>query len=144
MDAKKFEALKSRVCAYLQGKDLFIENCYAGADERFRIPVRVISENAWHALFARTMFIRELDDEKLAQHVPQFTVLHAPNFHADPETDGTNSGAFIILDFGKKLVLIGGTAYAGEIKKSIFTVMNYALPEQGVMPITARPTMAPT
>ncbi len=133
LDAAKFDALKHRLCAYLQGKDIFIQNCYAGADEQYRIPVRVVSERAWAALFARTMFIRELDPEKLAQHVPEFTVLHAPNFHADPIVDGTHSEAFVLLHFGKKLILIGGTAYAGEIKKSIFTVMNYLLPQKGVM-----------
>jgi len=129
----RFEVLKNRLCAYLQGKDIFIQNCYAGADARFRIPIRIISERASHALFARTMFIRELDPVKLALHQPEFTVLHAPDFHAYPETDGTRSQAFVLLDFGKKLILIGGTAYAGEIKKSIFTVMNYLLPQRGVM-----------
>jgi len=131
--ADKFEALKYRLCAYLQGKDIFIENCYAGADEHYRVPIRVISERATAALFARTMFIRELNLEKLARHVPEFTVLHAPDFHADPEVDGTHSEAFVLMHFGKKLILIGGTAYAGEIKKSIFTVMNYLLPQKGVM-----------
>ncbi len=129
----RFEVLKNRLCAYLQGKDIFIQNCYAGADARFRIPIRIISERASHALFARTMFIRELDPVKLARHQPEFTVLHAPDFNAYPETDGTRSEAFVLLDFGKKLILIGGTAYAGEIKKSIFTVMNYLLPQRGVM-----------
>ena len=92
----RFNALKRRICTYLQDKDIFIQNSYAGADERFRVPIRIISERASHALFARTMFIRELDPEKLAQHRPQFTVLHAPNFHADPETDGTRSEAFVV------------------------------------------------
>ncbi|MGB7464273.1 MAG: phosphoenolpyruvate carboxykinase (ATP) [Candidatus Acidiferrum sp.] len=133
IEQPKFEVLKHRLCAYLQGKDIFIDSCYAGADERYRVPVRVICEQAWHALFARNMFIRELDPEKLAAHQPEFTVIHAPNFHADPEIDGTNSDAFVVLHFGKKLVLIGGTAYAGEIKKSIFTVMNYLLPQRQVM-----------
>jgi phosphoenolpyruvate carboxykinase (ATP) len=133
LDAEKFDALKYRLCAYLQGKDIFVVNCYAGADENYRVPIRIISERATAALFARTMFIRELDLEKLARHVPEFTVLHAPNFHADPEIDGTHSEAFVLLHFGKRLILIGGTAYAGEIKKSIFTVMNYLLPQKGVM-----------
>ena len=133
MDPEKFDTLKSRLCAYLQGKDIFIENCYAGADEQYRVPIRIVSERATAALFARTMFIRELNLDKLAQHVPEFTVLHAPHFHADPATDGTHSEAFVVLHFGKKLILIGGTAYAGEIKKSIFTVMNYLLPQKGVM-----------
>jgi phosphoenolpyruvate carboxykinase (ATP) len=133
LDADKFDGLKHRLCAYLQGKDIFIQNCYAGADEHYRVPVRIISERATAALFARTMFIRELDAEKLAQHVPEFTVLHAPSFHADPAIDGTHSEAFVLVHFGKKMILIGGTAYAGEIKKSIFTVMNYLLPQKGVM-----------
>ena len=133
LDQQKFDALKFRLCSYLQGKDIFIENCYAGADENYRLPIRIVSERASAALFARTMFIRELDPERLAQHVPEFTVLHAPDFHADPQIDGTHSEAFVLLHFGKKLILIGGTAYAGEIKKSIFTVMNYLLPQKGVM-----------
>jgi phosphoenolpyruvate carboxykinase (ATP) len=97
------------------------------------VPIRIISEHAWPALFARNMFIRELDAAKLADHKPEFTVIHAPDFHAEPEVDGTRSEAFILLDFGQKLILIGGTAYAGEIKKSIFTAMNYLLPQRNVM-----------
>ncbi len=130
---EKFAALKQRICAYLQGHDVFIQNCYAGANERYRVPVRVITTSASHALFSRNMFIRELDPEKLAQHVPQFTILHAPNFLATPAVDGTNSEAFIVVHFAERLILIGGTAYAGEIKKSIFTIMNYLLPVQQVM-----------
>jgi phosphoenolpyruvate carboxykinase (ATP) len=133
MEVPKFEALSHRLSAYLQGKDVFIENCYAGADARYRVPLRVVAERAWHALFARNMFIRELDPEKLARHAPEFTVIHAPNFHAVPEIDGTNSAAFVVLHFGRKLILIGGTSYAGEMKKSIFTVMNYLLPQKQVM-----------
>ena len=130
---EKFAVVKERLCAYLQGKDLFIQNCYAGADDRYRVPIRIISEHAWPALFARNMFVRELDAAKLDAHVPEFTVIHAPNFLAEPEVDGTRSAAFILLHLGQKLILIGGTAYAGEIKKSIFTVMNYLLPQRNVM-----------
>jgi phosphoenolpyruvate carboxykinase (ATP) len=133
IEGSRFDALHCRLCAYLQGKDLFIQDCYAGADETFRVPIRIITERASAALFARNMFIRELDLKRLARHEPQYTVLHVPDFHADPAADGTHSGAFIMLDFGQKLVLIGGTAYAGEIKKSIFTMMNYELPQRGVM-----------
>ena len=129
----KFDALKGRMEAYFQGRDIFIEDCYVGADKHYRLPIRIITERAAHALFARNMFLRENDEDKLASHVPEFTVIHAPDFHADPEFDGTHSNAFILLDFGKKLILIGGTEYAGEIKKSIFTVMNYLLPQKGVM-----------
>jgi phosphoenolpyruvate carboxykinase (ATP) len=133
MEAANFEALKRRLCAYLQGKDVFIVDCYAGADTRYRIPIRVVAAKAWLAMFARNMFIRELDAKRLAGHVPEFTVIHAPDFQSVPEIDGTNSAAFVVLHFGKKLVLIGGTAYAGEMKKSIFTVMNYLLPQRKVM-----------
>ena len=128
-----FDAIQHRLCAYLQGKDIFVQNCYVGVPEKYRVPIRVITEKAWHSLFARTMFVRELNLEKLAKHVPEFTVIHAPDFHADPSWDKTNSDAFILLHFGKKLILIGGTSYAGEIKKSVFTVMNYLLPQRKVM-----------
>jgi len=133
IEQARFEAIQHRLCAFLQGKDLFIEDCYAGADARYRLPIRIISEHAWHTLFARTMFIREFDPQRLARHLPDFTVIHAPNFFADPAVDGTHSEAFVLLDFSKKLILIGGTAYAGEIKKAIFTVMNFLLPQRGVM-----------
>jgi phosphoenolpyruvate carboxykinase (ATP) len=133
MEIGKFDALYHRLCAYLQGKDVFVENSYAGADERYRVPIRAVTERAWHSMFARNMFIRELDPEKLARHAPEFTVIHAPSFHAVPEIDGTNSAAFVVLHFGRKLILIGGTSYAGEMKKSIFTVMNYLLPQRQVM-----------
>jgi phosphoenolpyruvate carboxykinase (ATP) len=99
------------------------------------MPVRVITEYAWHSLFSRNMFIRELDPEKLAHHVPQFTVIDMPRFKADPATDGTHSQTFILVDFGKRLVIIGGSEYGGEIKKSIFTAMNYYLPKRGVLPM---------
>ena len=134
-DPAKFQALWMRVCGYLQGKDVFIESGYAGADDSYRIPIRIISERAVGALFARTMFIRELSSSELEHHVPEFTVLHVPGFHADPDVDGTRSDAFVVLDFGRKLVLIGGTAYLGEMKKSVFTIMNYLLPQRDVLPM---------
>ena len=129
---EQFEILKKRLLAYLQGKDLFVQDCFAGADPQYRLPIRVITETAWHSLFARDMFIRATPEE-LAAHQPQFTVINAPNFHADPEIDGTRSEVFIALNFAQKTVLIGGTQYAGEIKKSIFTVLNYLLPQQHVL-----------
>lgn len=136
-DESKFRLLKTKVLEYLQTKDLFIRDCYVGADERFRIPVRVISERALGALFAGTMFIKEDDTRKLENFIPEFTVLHAPGFKADPRIDGTTSEVCIILNFGEKTVLIGGTSYAGEMKKSMFTVMNYLLPQKGVMSMHA-------
>ncbi|MFO7680310.1 MAG: phosphoenolpyruvate carboxykinase (ATP) [Chloroflexota bacterium] len=130
---EKFDDLHKKMLAYIQNRDIFIFDGYAGADERYRMPVRVINEYAWHNLFARNMFIRELDAEKLKNHVPEFTVIDFPRFHAEPEIDGTNSQTFILVDFSKRLVLIGGTEYGGEIKKSIFSAMNYYLPKRGVL-----------
>jgi phosphoenolpyruvate carboxykinase (ATP) len=128
-----FDKLLGQVLGYFQGRDLFVFDGYAGADPRHRINVRVINQNAWQNLFARNMFVREPDMTKLASHQPDFTVINAPGFLALPERDGTRTSTFILVDFAKKLVLIGGTEYAGEIKKSIFTVMNYLLPKRGVL-----------
>ncbi len=128
-----FDNLLRRMQAYMQNKDLYVFDGYAGADPNYRMPIRIINEYAWHNLFARNMFIRELDAEKLQNHVPGFTVIDMPRFHAEPEFDGTKSQTFIMVDFGRRMVIIGGTEYAGEIKKSIFTAMNYYLPKQGVM-----------
>jgi phosphoenolpyruvate carboxykinase (ATP) len=133
IEQEKFDALLRRAQAYLQNRDVFVFDGYAGADERYRLPVRVITEYAWHGLFARNMFIRELDSDRLRTFVPQFTVINVPRFHAEPQFDGTNSQTFILVDFGKRLVLIGGTEYAGEIKKSIFSALNYYLPKDGVL-----------
>lgn len=142
MAPAQFDGLHRRLLAYLQGKDLFVQDCFAGADPQYRLPIRVITETAWHSLFARDMFIRAKPEE-LATHVPQFTVLNAPSFHADPEIDGTRSEVFIVIHFGRKLVLIGGTQYAGEIKKSIFTVLNYLLPQQRVMSMHCSANIGP-
>lgn len=131
-DQDKFDSLHRRMVDYLQKRNLYVQDCYAGADPAYRMPVRVITEMAWHSLFARTMF-RLPSREELFEHVPEFTVIDAPGFHADPARDGTNSGTFIIISFAQRLVLIGGTEYAGEIKKSIFTVMNYQLPQRRVL-----------
>lgn len=128
----KFNNLKSRVTAYLQNQDLYVLDCIAGSDNKYSLPVRVITQHAWHNLFAKNMFI-EASDEQLDTFIPGFTIIHAPDFKANPATDGTRTETFIILDFSQRLVLIGGTQYAGEIKKSIFTVMNYLLPLQKVM-----------
>lgn len=130
---EKFDALYSRLTAYLQTKDVYVQECYAGADEASRIKVRAINEYAWQNLFIRNMFIQEEDPAKLENFDADFTIICCPNFKANPELDGTNSENFVILNFEKKLVIIGGTAYAGEMKKSIFTVMNYLLPKQGIM-----------
>ena len=133
-DPAKFESLYRKSLAYLQTQDLYVQDLYAGADPKHRLRVRVVTESAWHALFARTLFIRP-DPKELAGFAPDFTIVHAPNCHAKPEVDGTNSETYIILDMGKRMVIIGGTSYAGEIKKSVFTAMNYLLPFKNVMPM---------
>jgi phosphoenolpyruvate carboxykinase (ATP) len=132
ISAQRFESMFRRLQAYLQDREVWIQDCYAGADPRYRLPVRVITVRAWHSLFARNMFIQATVDE-LARHRPELTVLHAPTFQAIPEVDGTNSEAFILLNLTRRLVLIGGTFYAGEIKKSVFTFLNYLLPQQQVL-----------
>lgn len=130
---EKFRQVFDKMKAYIQNKDIYIQDCYAGADSEYRLPIRVITETAWHSLFARNMFIRITDPEELKNHHSQFTVIDMPNFHAEPKVDGTNSEVFVLVNFAEKLVLIGGTHYAGEIKKSVFTVLNYLLPQKGVM-----------
>lgn len=142
MSQDHFERLRHRLLSYLQGRDLFVQDCFAGADPAYRLPIRVITETAWHSLFARNMFIRATPEE-LAGHVPQFTVIDVPSFHAIPEQDGTRSEVFVAIHFGKRLVLIGGTQYAGEIKKSMFTVLNYLLPQQGVLTMHCSANVGP-
>lgn len=140
--SERFELLFRRLLAYLQGRDLYVQDCFAGYDPQYRLPIRVITETAWHNLFARNMFI-QAEPEQLVDHVPEFTVLHVPNFQAIPELDGTNSEAFIILNLSRKLVLIGGTSYGGEIKKSIFTVLNYLLPQENVLSMHCSANIGP-
>ena len=126
----KFNALKERMMAHATGRDLFVQDTFVGADHKYRLPVRVINELAWHSLFARTMFI---SNEENDSHKPEFTIINFPSFQADPQRDGTRSPTFILMDFNQRLVLIGGTSYAGETKKSAFTIMNYLLPQRNVM-----------
>src|SRR5207253_5905997 len=133
-DPQKFEALYSRVLEYLKTRDLYVQDLFAGADPQYRLPIRVINEFAWHNLFVRDLFIRPTEEE-LQTHAPEFTVIAAPTFLADPQRDGTKSEVFILVNFSRRLVLIGGTHYAGEMKKSIFGVMNFLLPERGVFPM---------
>jgi phosphoenolpyruvate carboxykinase (ATP) len=134
IDVARFDTLHQRMLSYMEGKELFVQDSYAGADSRYRMPVRIITEHAWHSLFAKHLFIDVPDTVGRPAHAtPEFTVIDMPGVHADPGAHGTNSEVFIVLNFAKKLVLIGGTSYAGEIKKSIFTVMNYVLPLRNVM-----------
>jgi len=129
---ESFDALWNRVSAYLSEREIYALDCYVGADERYRLPVRVITELAWQSLFARDLFI--VDEERSREDFnPEFTVVDAALFAADPQRDGTNSSTFILVNFERRIILIGGTKYAGEIKKSVFTVMNYLLPLRDVL-----------
>jgi len=131
----KFNELWARVQGYLQGRDVFVQDCYAGADEEYRMPIRIITEQAWHSFFARNMFIMPKTLEEYRRHIPDFTVVCVPGFKGIPQIDGTTTNTFIVLNFEQRLCVIGNTAYAGEIKKSVFTIMNFLLPLEGVMPM---------
>ena len=131
----RFQMVLGRAMGYLQGRDVFIQDCHAGADPEYRMPIRIVTELAWHSLFARNMFLLPESPDDYRRHVPEFTVLAIPGFRASSPIDDTRSGTFILMDFARRLCLIGNTAYAGEIKKSIFTVLNYLLPLRGVMPM---------
>ena len=134
IDEDRFEAMWGKARAYLQNREIFVQDCFAGADPEYRLSVRVVTENAWHNLFARNMFIQPAR-EALDGFAPQFTVVQVPGLQADAERDGLNSECFILVSFARRLVLIGGTSYAGEIKKSVFSVLNYLLPAQNVLPM---------
>jgi len=138
----RFDALYGRLLAYLQGSDLYVQDCFAGADPAHRIPIRVITEYAWHNLFARQIFVRP-DWTKTQEHVPRFTIIDVPKFHAYPELDGTRSEAFVVVHFARGLVIIGGTSYAGEMKKSVFTLLNFLLPLRQVLSMHCSANLGP-
>jgi phosphoenolpyruvate carboxykinase (ATP) len=131
---ESFEGLREKLVSHLEERDLYVVNAFAGADPAHRLALRVVTDSPWHALFAKTLFIDPAEDE-LDAHEPEALVLHAPAVEADPAADGTRSGTFVVLHPGRAEVLIGGTAYAGEIKKSIFWLMNDRLPLEGVLPM---------
>ncbi|MEE3113840.1 MAG: phosphoenolpyruvate carboxykinase (ATP) [Candidatus Thermoplasmatota archaeon] len=135
MDSKTFDHLLGMVRAHLDSADqLFVKDAFCGADPNYRMPVRLVTEKAWHAAFMHNMFIRAESDE-LEAHDPEFTILHAPDLKAIPSRDGTHSDAFVVLALDRGLVIVGGTHYAGEIKKAIFTIMNHILPLKGLLPM---------
>ena len=142
MSQEHFEAVRSSLAAYLQGRDVFVLDAAASADPDYRMPLQVITELAWHNLFARQLFLRA-NESDLDSDRPGFTILCVPNFHTDPRIHGTRSEAAIIIDFSERLVLITGTHYAGEMKKSIFTVLNFILPAEGVLPMHCSANVGP-
>ncbi|MGH9540302.1 MAG: phosphoenolpyruvate carboxykinase (ATP) [Terriglobales bacterium] len=131
---ESFDRLLERAKEHVRGRDLFVQECFAGADSEFRLSVRVITEMAWHSLFARNL-LRQRQADDPARFEPELTVLDLPGCLADPRRDGTRSGTFIVLNLDRRIVLIGGTAYAGEIKKSVFTALNFFLPSWDVFPM---------
>jgi phosphoenolpyruvate carboxykinase (ATP) len=133
MSPEHFDTLRHDLLASIAGAELFVQDCYAGADPRYRLPVRVVTEYAWHSLFTRNLLI--VDPDAPAEHAPELTIINSPSFRADPARHGTNSEVVVALNFAKRLVLIAGTSYAGEIKKSVFSTLNYLLPLGGVMPM---------
>ncbi|HNV34448.1 MAG TPA: phosphoenolpyruvate carboxykinase (ATP) [Bacillota bacterium] len=128
---EKFDALLNRILGYLEDKPVYVTDSFCGADTKYTLPIRFITQFAWHSLFVKQLFIRP-DAEEMKAFAPGFTVVCAPNFHCDPERDGTNSEAAIILNFKRRVVLIAGSQYAGELKKSAFSVMNYLMPKANV------------
>ncbi|MEK9672227.1 MAG: phosphoenolpyruvate carboxykinase [Rhodospirillaceae bacterium] len=129
-----FDGLLAKMQKHYQGKDAFVQDCYAGAHPDYRLCVRVVTEEAWHNLFARNMFIQPPADE-LQNFAPEFTVIQAPSCHADPAQDGTKSETFIVVHLSRRVIIVGGSQYAGEIKKSIFSIMNFLLPPKDVLPM---------
>jgi phosphoenolpyruvate carboxykinase (ATP) len=142
MEPAVFDALAARIKGHFAGNDAFIQDCAVGADDRYCLRVRVVTEFAWHSLFARHLF-RPLDGVATADRAPDFTVIAAPTFRCVPERDGTNSEVVVVVNFAQKLVLIAGTEYAGEIKKSMFTVMNVVLPPKNVLTMHASVNVGP-
>jgi phosphoenolpyruvate carboxykinase (ATP) len=142
MEPAHFDVLHREFIASLTGKELFVQDTYAGADPKYRLAVRIITEFAWHSLFVRHMFITDADAS--SPHVPEFTVIDSPSFKADPKRHGTNSDVVIAVNFAKKLVLVGGSSYAGEMKKSIFSILNYLLPLRNVLPMHCSANIGPS
>jgi phosphoenolpyruvate carboxykinase (ATP) len=133
MSEAGFERLWAKMLAHCQGHDLFVEDCFAGADPHYALPLRVVTQYAWHALFARQLFVRP-DPAPAGEHAPEFTLFFFPRLQAGIE-DGAASETCIVINFTKKVVLICGTSYAGEMKKAVFTILNYLLPARNIMPM---------
>jgi len=133
MSPDKFDGILTRLQAFMQGEELFVQDVYAGADKRYAVPVRVITEKAWQSLFARNMLININNQDELKRFVPEFTLIVASSFKLDPRVDGTLSSTAITIDFSKKLGIIANSSYAGEIKKTVFTIMNFLKPLQEIM-----------
>ncbi len=133
--ADRFQSVDARLQAFLQNEEVFVHDCFAGSDPRYRMPIRVITEKAWHCMFARNMFVRPRRHDDYNRHVPEFTVISVPSFKLDPRQDGTRTETGILVNFAQRKAIIAHSAYAGEIKKTIFSVLNFLLPLEGVLPM---------
>jgi phosphoenolpyruvate carboxykinase (ATP) len=132
---EKFNAILTRAQSYTQGEDLFVQDCYAGNDRNYRLPIRIITEHAWQSLFARNMLITTTNQDELKHFIPEFTIIALPGFKVDPKIDGTNSSTTIVLNFAQKIAIIANSLYGGEIKKSVFTILNFLLTFSNVLPM---------
>ncbi len=132
---EKFNTILTRAQSYVQGDDLFVQDCYAGNDPNYRLPVRIITEHAWQSLFARNMLITTTNQDELKHFIPEFTIITLPGFKVDPKIDGTNSSTTIVLNFAERVAIIANSLYGGEIKKSVFTVLNFLLTFRDVLPM---------
>ena len=130
---EKFEGLLTRLQAFLQGEELFVQDCYVGADPEYRMPIRVITDKAWQSLFARNMFIMLETQDEMKKHVPEFTLIASPSFKADPRIDGSRTETAMVINFAQRLAIVANSSYGGEIKKTVFTILNFLLPLQGVL-----------
>lgn len=130
---EKFNGVLTRLQAFLQGEELFVQDCYAGADPEYRMSIRIITDKAWQNLFARNMFITIDNLDEYKKHVPEFTVIASPSFKTDPKIDGTRSETAMLINFAQRLAVIADSSYGGEIKKTIFTILNFLLPLRGVL-----------
>jgi len=141
--SEKFNGVLARLQAFLQGEELFVQDCYAGADPNYRLPVRIITDTAWQSLFARNMFITINDRDALKKFVPEFTLIASPSFRADPRIDGTRTSTAMLINFAERLAIVAESLYGGEIKKTIFTVLNFLLPNEGVMAMHCSANVGP-
>ena len=132
---EKFNTILTRAQSYVQGEELFVQDCYAGNDVNYRLPVRIITEDAWQSLFARNMLITTANQDELKHFIPEFTVITLPGFKTDPRIDGTNSSTSIVINFEQRIAIIANSLYGGEIKKSVFTVLNFLLTFRDVLPM---------
>lgn len=143
LGADSFGEVLARVLGFFQGRDAFVQDLVACAASELALPIRIVTEHAWQSLFVRTMFARPPTREAYREHVPQFTVIAAPSFRAQPSVDATRTETFVLLDLARRLCLVGGTRYAGELKKAIFTVVNYLAPLAGALPLHCSANVGP-